>query len=642
MTDNSDKRSVESSGRTEIDARIALLRSISFFKNLDEEKLCEIVKHLLAKSFPPGTQILTQDQFVDGVYFLQDGEIQVLVSNEQTGQEELITHGYKGECFGEMSTLRGEQMASATILTSVPCKFLYIARDDFLQLVKEFNLWPQFVNVLASRLEQTNHRMTEVMKHLKQGMVQVDKKGMITGKFSMGFVRLIGGEVNEIHGKSFPDLVLVKGGEAEKKWRDNYSLAIMSNPQQAELILNLLPTETNFFHPEFGDRIFKISYDLCIYQKKVIGMDIGLEDVTRVRELAQKSEELEKEKGIIKEIYTKPETFRTLLTLLEEVEQDLEDAELGLAARKLDKEDIRNWFGRMHSLKGTSHFLKLDELGAAAHQMENVFARLKEDSPDLGSLQTFFEESLADYNEKIDYINDILSHMSEQTRNRLTAELVMSRDEVQDLEATLEAGSPAMEILQKSKKIPSHKLVEGWKEELERICQNKQKKIIFRVMGESIPIPGYIYDSMKVPLVHLLRNCVEHGIENIEERKKGGKPSVGLITFKAEQTEDTVSIHIQDNGRGIRKEEILEKAKQVSQKDSVLKPTIEKLISENRLLAILYLPGFSTSEKVTELSGRGVGLDEVQRSAVKVNGAIAMKTLPGKGTKFTISFPRSK
>jgi len=642
MTNSTSSYFQEQSGSSEIDARVALLKEISFFKQLDTTKLTEIVKHLLAKSFPPGIQVLTQDQPVDGVYFLQSGEIQVLVSNEQTGQEELITHGYKGECFGEMSTLRGEMKASATILTTMSSRFLYIARDDFVQLVKEFNLWPQFVNVLASRLEQTNHRMTEVMKHLKQGMVQVDTKGIITGKFSMGFVRLIGGEASEIHGNSFLKLVFSDCDNANKKWKDNFSLAIMSNPQQAELILNLLPTECTFQHPVNGERIFKISYDLCTYQKKVIGMDIGLEDVTRVRELAQKSEELEKEKSIIKEIYTKPETFRTLLMLLEDINRDLQLANEAVSSQNLSKEDTRIWFGHMHSLKGTSHFLRLDELGSAAHQMENVYTRFNEGNQDYNELRNFFEEGTSNLNKQIEYINDILLGMSEQTRKRLTAELVMSKEETENLEKVLDKNSPAMEILLKAKKIPSHKLVEGWKEELERICQNLSKKIIFRVMGESIPLPGNIYDTMKAPLIHLLRNCAEHGIETIEERKRSGKPSVGLITFSADLSDDLYSIHIQDNGRGISRDEILRKAKQVSQNDPSLGQTIEQLIRENRLLAILYLPGFSTSEKITELSGRGVGLDVVQRSTVEANGSISMKTIPGKGTKFTLCFPRQQ
>ncbi len=625
---------------SELDERINLIKEISFFKQLRTDQLSEVVKYLLAKNFPPGQQVLKQDQTVDGVYFLQSGEVQVLVSNEQTGQEELITHGYKGECFGEMSTLRGDIPASATILTTRECNFLFIDRNGFLQLVNQFNLWPQFVNVLASRLEQTNHRMTEVMKHLKQGMVQVDPMGLITGKFSMGFARLIGGEINELHGRSFTDLVFKNCSEAKKKWVDNYSLAIMSNPDQAELILNLLPTECTFHHPTEGDRVLKISYDLCIYQRKVVGMDIGLEDVTRVRELSLKSKELEKEKNVIKEIYSKPETFRTLLALLEDIKNDLKSAEFALERGHVSREDARVWMGRMHSLKGTSHFLNLTELGNSAHEIENVLTRLNGET--VYGEKTLLPDFLAKRSAletQFEYVDSILVGMGEETRKRLTAELVMSRDETEILENTLESDSSAYHILQKAKKIPSQKLVEGWKDELARICQNLSKKIVFRIIGESIPIPGNVYNKLKIPLVHLLRNCSEHGIESISDRKKAGKPPAGLISFKAELSDSGFNIHIQDNGRGISRDQILNKAKAVSAENPALSPQIERLISENRYLAILFLPGFSTSHQISQLSGRGVGLDVVQRAAAEAGGHISMKTIPGKGTKFTLNFP---
>jgi CRP-like cAMP-binding protein/signal transduction histidine kinase len=624
----------------ELQSRISLLQEISFFKGLNASQLAVIAQHLQAKTVTPGHRVLNQDQPVDGVYFLQAGEVQILVSNEQTGQEELITNGCQGECFGEMSTLRGDIPASATVVSADECRFLYIARDDFVRYVNQFNLWPLFVNILASRLEQTNHRMTEVMKHLKQGMVQVDTKGLITGKFSMGFVRLIGGEINKLHGESFPGLVFADCQDANRKWTDNFSLAIMSIPEQAELILNLLPAECRFNHPEKGQRIFSISYDLCIYQKQVIGMDIGLEDVTRVRELARKSEELEKEKSIVGEIYTKPETFRTLLGLINEIEVNLGIAETDMATGKIKKEDARIWLGNLHSLKGTSHFLKLTELGQAAHRLENLFSQNldseKVEEKSLLELKAGKQELI----DQIDYVNTLLVNMGEETRKRMTADLVMSKAETEALENVLEKDGRAYRMLQKARKIPSQKLVEGWKDELERISQRLSKKIIFRVIGESIPIPGTVFNALKIPLVHLLRNCAEHGIESIADRKRGGKPSIGLITFQAELAEDCYYLHIQDNGRGISKDLVYSKALQVAKHNETLRPRIKALLNENRPLAILFLPGFSTSEKITELSGRGVGLDVVQRAASEVEGTISMKSIPGKGTKFTLTFPR--
>lgn len=635
-----DQQTTHSNTNKELQARLALLKEISFFKLLTEKQLVEIAKHLKGKTFNPGEKVLTQDQAVDGVYFLQQGEVQILVSNEQTGQEELITHGFKGEVFGEMSTLRKDIPASASVVSARQSKFLFINRHDFLDYVNRFNLWSDFVNILSSRLEQTNHRMTEVMKHLKQGMVQVDTRGKITGKFSMGFVRLIGREISQLNGESFPGLVFKDCQDSMRKWTDNFSLAIMSNPQQAELILDLLPNECTFHHPEKGSRIFGVSYDLCIYQKKVIGMDIGIEDITRVRELAQKSADLEKEKKVIGEIYTKPETFRTLLNLISEIRDNLVAAETAFQTQKIKKEDCRIWLGNMHSLKGTAYFLQLNEIGEAAHQVEDVLSALTTAEASVSLDVKEFKSSVSNLERHLSYVDQVLTNMGEETRKRMTAEVVMSQQETDYLEKALVHDSHAFSILQKARKIPSQKLVEGWKQELERLCIRLSKKAIFRTHGESIPIPGNIFKALKVPLLHILRNCAEHGIESNEERKKIGKPSVGLISFKAELSETQYLIHIQDNGRGIDKNKVKEKAHAVSIQKPILKPQIDSLLAENKVFAILFLPGFSTSDEITDISGRGVGLDVVQKAVISLGGTISMKSLPGKGTKFTLCFPR--
>ncbi len=625
---------------SELQRRISLLREISFFKDLSHQELSHIANQLKAKNYLPGQRVLTQDQPVEGIFFLQSGEVQILVSNEQSGQEELITYGYQGECFGEMSTLREDMPASASVVCANDCQFLFIARADFIQFVNAYGLWPFFVNILASRLEQTNHRMTEVMRHLKQGMVQVDTNGLITGKFSMGFVRLTGCEINKLHGASFKNLVFSDCHDSIRKWTNNFSLAIMSNPEQAELILNLLPNECLFIHPQNGQRIFSISYDLCIYRKKVIGMDIGLEDITRVRELAQKSEELEKEKMILSEIYTKPETFRTLLNLISEVRKNLNEAEAAFKKHNFDKTDSRYWLGNLHSLKGTSQFLKLSELSKAAHKVENGLSEVSETGQLTDPAKQEFQLEKKELERQFAYIDRLLENMGDETRKRMTAELILSKQETDNLESALDSGSQAYLILQKARKISSHNLVEGWKEELDRISQHLSKKIIFRALGESIPIPGNIFKALKTPLIHILRNCAEHGIEEIEERKSAGKPAIGLITFKSELDNQQYHIHIQDNGRGIRRDQIHEKALQIVRQNQVLGPKIEALLKENKLLTILFLPGFSTSETVTDLSGRGVGLDVVQRAAMAEDGMISVKSVPGKGTKFTLSFPR--
>ncbi|MBU3917409.1 Hpt domain-containing protein, partial [bacterium] len=346
-----------------------------------------------------------------------------------------------------------------------------------------------------------------------------------------------------------------------------------------------------------------------------------------------------KEKNVVREIYTKPETFRTLLHLLNEISLDIKSMNSQMRDNSISQEDLRYRLGNLHSLKGTSYFLNLDELGKAAHQMETLIVRLKENSASPNLLMIEYEKKREALEHHMNYVNSILEGMSDETRKRLTAELILSKEETANLESTLKTQPKALSILLKAKKVSSQRLVEGWKEELERICQNLPKRIVFRNIGEPISLPGDLFSKLKAPMIHLLRNCAEHGIESINERKKNKKPSAGLISFSAEYANGQYALHVQDNGRGVSKIHVISKAEEVIKKGSDLSPTIERLLNENKILAILFLPGFSTKEKTTELSGRGVGLDVVQRAVSEAGGKIFMKTVPGKGTKFTMTFP---
>src|SRR6266700_366853 len=136
------------------------------------------------------------------------------------------------------------------------------------------------------------------------------------------------------------------------------------------------------------------------------------------------------------------------------------------------------------------------------------------------------------------------------------------------------------------------------------VARQLGKQIAFRVEGKEIELDRAILDELGDPLVHLLRNAVDHGIETPAERKRLKKDPEGEIVLAAVRERSSVAISISDNGRGIDRAQILEKAK----REGVLGPHVETL-SDDQLLRVLARPGFSTAEAVTSVSGRGVGID---------------------------------
>ena len=151
--------------------------------------------------------------------------------------------------------------------------------------------------------------------------------------------------------------------------------------------------------------------------------------------------------------------------------------------------------------------------------------------------------------------------------------------------------------------------------------------------GADTELDKSILDQLPDPLVHLLRNCVDHGIEPPEDRIAAGKPGRGTIRLTAAHTGSDVVVSIEDDGRGINRAALRAKAveKQLIAPDASL--------SDKELLSLILLPGFSTAREITNVSGRGVGMDAVKRQIDTLRGSIAISSQQGKGTKISLSLP---
>ena len=161
--------------------------------------------------------------------------------------------------------------------------------------------------------------------------------------------------------------------------------------------------------------------------------------------------------------------------------------------------------------------------------------------------------------------------------------------------------------------------------------QNKEVKVI--LTGLDTELDKEVIEHCADPLKHLVRNCVDHGIETEEERKAKGKPPEGTIKLKAYQRGGRVFVEISEDGKGIDLAKIQKKAieKGLVEKDDVL--------TEKALLGLIFEPGFSTASEVTDLSGRGVGMDVVRTQLDQLGGTIEVQTEKGKGTTFVLSLP---
>ncbi len=167
------------------------------------------------------------------------------------------------------------------------------------------------------------------------------------------------------------------------------------------------------------------------------------------------------------------------------------------------------------------------------------------------------------------------------------------------------------------------------------LARDRHKKILLDIYGEETEIDKKVMDRIGEPLVHLIRNAIDHGIEPEEARRAAGKDPTGRVRLGAYQEGDHICIEVADDGRGLDRAAILAKALE----RGLFRREEVPGLSEKRILEAVFLPGFSTAKEITDISGRGVGMDVVKRTVEEMGGNVSLRTGSGRGTTVTISLP---
>lgn len=185
--------------------------------------------------------------------------------------------------------------------------------------------------------------------------------------------------------------------------------------------------------------------------------------------------------------------------------------------------------------------------------------------------------------------------------------------------------------------VPVEQVFEKFPRMVRDLAKEEGKEVNFVMDGTNIELDRSILDRISEPLVHLLRNAVDHGIETPKERQTAGKPAAGTVTLCARREKSGIVVEVSDDGRGIDAGEIKRTALEKKIAD---KSEIEKM-DEKDIPWLLFRPGFSTNKKITGISGRGVGLNAVKTAAESTGGMVEVESEKGKGSKFTLHLPLS-
>ena len=187
----------------------------------------------------------------------------------------------------------------------------------------------------------------------------------------------------------------------------------------------------------------------------------------------------------------------------------------------------------------------------------------------------------------------------------------------------------------KTRMVPIRKVFSRFPRLVRDLASKLGKQVRLELVGEDTEVDKSVADELSDPLVHLVRNSMDHGLETAADRKRNGKGLEGYVRLSAHQEGNSIVIRVEDNGRGLQVERIAEKA---LAKGLIAQDELDAMSSRD-IMNLIFLPGFSTAEQVSDVSGRGVGMDVVRTNISRMNGSLELDSEPGKGSRVTIKLP---
>lgn len=239
----------------------------------------------------------------------------------------------------------------------------------------------------------------------------------------------------------------------------------------------------------------------------------------------------------------------------------------------------------------------------------------------------------------IDRLDVLMNLFSELLIDRVRIEALAEEIRRPELTETVEhmarVSSDLQNIVMKLRMMPVESVFNRFPRMVRDLAKSLDKKVNLIITGADTELDRTVIDEIGDPLVHLLRNALDHGIETVQDRIAAGKPETGTLHLRAYHSGNHVYIEIEDDGQGIRRDKVIRSA---IKKGAVTEEKAAQM-SDQEVYQLLFASGFSTAEKVSDISGRGVGLDVVKTKIVSLGGQVLIESKEGKGSKFIVQLP---
>ena len=475
----------------------------------------------------------------------------------------------------------------------------------------------------TAELQASKKEIDDIMENVNQGLMTVHPDGTISSEYSQKVAEIF--ERNDIGDMKFENLF--RGDEALRKRVSDYLDQLFHNPFMSDKIF----ATTNPLREHYYTMVNRAKKEVTkvlvfgfsrIYardendaptkeiQKVMVVLDDKTDEFALKKELEAKAEEqANKVEKLYQILQLQPGVFSGFITestdALDGVYSNLKN--LG-EDREANKKHLQVCFREVHTLKGNARALNLDSIGKTAHELEDVFEELKENP----------------------------EGVTPELKEKVFAAVTLLKDEIHDGNSIFEKILNMQQALQVKSQDTMSEFESRFRGIVDKESNETGKEVNFIFNNKlSKPLDGQVVIKLRNPLSHIVRNSLSHGIEPAEERKERFKDPVGKVTLTLTEKEGFLYITCEDDGTGLQTDKIKNKAVKMG----LITPEQSAAMTESDVHKMIFTSGLSTADRVSDISGRGVGMDAVKEDLKALGAVILVSSKPGQYARFTIKIP---
>jgi sensor domain CHASE-containing protein/HPt (histidine-containing phosphotransfer) domain-containing protein len=528
--------------------------------------------------------------------------------------------------------------------------------DELADLAGSMNSMLASLEKSENVIREHNRQMRIIMNTVPSGLLSLDENFAVSPGYTRSIETIL--KRDNLAGRNFFDVVgLTHDREDDRRQLADFLTLLRQEalPEKEMAGLNpfeelKLPTDDIKNARWLRLRYFLIERDAVSASRHIL---VTMEDITEEKALAEMVRQSERENLQLKAMVEDPELFKDFLNETCRLIRHAGENAAALTTAGNGNGIVNSLFRDVHTIKGTASSFGLSTAAEIAGAIESTLGPLRDNGalrPELKSrITASLEELSGAVMEAVDRARGFLGEDGGDD-NDITLKISLAKLKnacvsLHDLigRAFLDPATADIFRAEIEQRLRTFRLVparKGFAKALRIVpglIARLQKNIAFHLEGDEVAVDCETARELNTPLIHLIRNAFDHGIESSgTERTANGKPLEGRVTLNVRTADHTLTVAITDDGRGIDPEKI----KLASLRRGLFSENELNTMSKEKLLSLIYRPGFSTADAVSDVSGRGVGMDAVMESVKeRLHGAIAVDSETGRGTTFTLSIP---